>query len=290
MRFGWFDFIDDAEVARRLIQTVEEWGKSFGMTEIHGPLGFTDMDKEGLLIEGFDNLPTIANIYNYPYYPAILEQLGFKKAEDWLQYKIFIGDKVPDKIVRVNDVISQRYNLRTLSFKKKSEVKKYARPLFHTLNAAFADLYGYAQLTDKEIDAIVKNYFSFIDPRFVCLVVDEKDNVVAFGISMPNLSAAYKKAKGKVLPTGFIHLLKGLKNLDTIDLYLNGVHPDWQNKGVHALYYAKLNQAYIDNHVRIAITNPQLETNTNAVHIWTNYNNELYTRRRCYIKPIEEKA
>ena len=290
VRFGWFDFINDVEVASALVKTVEEWGKSKGMTGIHGPLGFNDMDKEGLLVEGFDNIPTIATLYNYPYYMDILEKLGFTKAEDWLQYKLNLGNKVPDKIVRVHEIISKRYpNLRAVTFKTKKEIKKYAIPLFHTLNAAFANLYGYSELTDDEIKVIVGNYFSFIDPRFVSLVFDENDNVVAFGISMASLSTAYQKAKGKLFPFGFIPILKALrkKNFETIDLYLNGVLPEWQNKGIHALYYTSMNQAYIDNHIPYAITNPQLESNINAVHIWNNYDIELYNRRRCYTKEID---
>lgn len=286
VRFGWIDFIDDPEVPKQLLSTVEQWGKENGMTEIQGPLGFNDMDKEGILVEGFENTPTISSIYNYEYYPKHIEKLGYEKAEDWLQYKIHIGDHVPEKIVRVNNLISNRYHLRTLSFTSKSELKKYAHPLFETLNVAFANLYGYSKLTDKEIQRIVNNYFTFIDPRFVSIVVDEKDHVIAFGISIPNLSEAFKKAKGKILPFGFIHLLKGLKNTNSIDLLLNGVHPDWQNKGIHTLYYTRLNQAYIDCGTEIAITNPQLETNTNAVHIWNNYDRELFMRRRCYIKKI----
>lgn len=285
VRFGWLDFIDDKSVAEALLNTVEEWGKSKGMKEIQGPLGFNDMDREGMLVEGYDKEPTIANIYNYPYYIDLVESLNYKKAEDWLQYKIFVRD-VPEKVKRVSEMISQRYNLRVMTFKKKSDVKKYAKPLFYTLNDAFANLYGYSKLTDKEIEVIVGNYFSFIDPKLVCLILDEKDNVVAFGISMASLSAAYQKAKGKVFPLGFIHILKAMKNPKKIDLYLNGVHPDWQKKGVHALYYTRLNQIYKENGIEEAITNPQLETNINAVQIWDNYENEFYCRRRCYAKPL----
>ncbi len=288
VRFGWFDFTDDIEVARLLLETVEQWGKANGMTGIHGPLGFNDMDKEGMLVEGFDKVPTIATLYNYPYYPKFLEHLGYSKAEDWLQYRITVGNAVPDKIVRINNIIAQKNNdLRVLHFKKKSEIRKYAHDLFITLNASFADLYGYSQLTDREIEVIIGNYFSFVNPKYVSIIVDSQDKVVAFGISMPNLSAAYQKAKGKLFPFGFIHLLKGLKNKDTIDLYLNGVHPDWQKRGIHSLFFTQLNQAYIDNHFGYALTNPQLETNINAVGIWDNYEKELHMRRRCYVKAID---
>lgn len=287
VRFGWIDFTEDIAVADALLKTVEEWGKSKGMETIQGPLGFNDMDREGMLVEGFDKEPTIANIYNHPYYVDYMDQLGYEKAEDWLQYKIFLKN-VPEKIERVSSMIAERYKLRTVTFSKKSELKKYARPLFHTLNDAFANLYSYSQLTDKEIDSIVKSYFTFIDPKYVCLILDETDNVVAFGISMSSLSAAYQKAKGKLLPFGFVHILKAMKNPAKVDLYPNGVLPEWQKKGIHALYYTQLTKKYIDNNIHIAITNPQLETNVNAVHIWSNYENEFYCRRRCYEKKISQ--
>lgn len=287
VRFGWFDTIDDPDVANALLKTVELWGKNLGMKEIQGPLGFNDMDKEGLLVEGFDRTPTIATIYNHAYYVPLIEQAGYSKAEDWVQYKIKVPERIPEKIQRVNEIISQRYNLRTVIFEKRSEIKKYAKSLFQTLNAAFDDLYGYAELSDKEIEAIINVYFSFVDPRFICMVLDQDDNVVGFGVSMPTLSEAYKKAKGGLLPFGFIHLLKALKKTDVIDLYLNGVHPDWQKRGIHSLYYTKLNQSYIDNGVQYCITNPQLESNINAVHIWDNYEKEPFMRRRCYMKKLD---
>lgn len=284
VRFGWIDFVDDIEVARQLLNAVEEWGKSKGMEQIAGPLGFNDMDNEGMLVEGFDKLPTIANIYNHPYYPEYMEKLGYERAEDWLQFKFNASQPVPEKMERVNKLIAQKYNLRVLTFKKSKEILPYAKSLFHTLNLSFANLYGYSELTEKEIDKLIKNYFSFINPEFVCLVVDEKDEVVAFGISMPTLSRAFQKANGSLFPFGFYHILKALKDTENIDLYLNGVHPDWQKRGVHALYYTEMNKAYIRNGVKNAISNPQLESNIEAVGVWNHYDKEPYIRRRCYTK------
>lgn len=286
VRFGWVDFIDDIEVVEALFRTVEEWGKSKGMEKIQGPLGFIDMDNEGMLVEGFDKMPTIANIYNYPYYPQMMVKLGYEGKEDWIQFKMKASQSIPEKMERINNLIKEKYNLKVLSFKKKKELLPYAKPLFNTLNLAFSNLYGYSELTEKEIDRLVKNYFTFINPELVCIVVDEKDEVVAFGISMPTLSKAFQKAKGKLFPFGFIHILKALKNMDEIDLYLNGVHPDWQKKGVHSLYYVEMNKAFIRNNIKVAITNPQLENNVNAVNVWSNYENEPYLRRRCYEKVL----
>lgn len=282
VRFGWIDFIDDYEVVRLLISAVIEWGKSKGMIELHGPLGFNDMDKEGLLVYGFDKLPTIANIYNHAYYPKHLEKLGLQATEDWVQYKMRASQNVPDKIERINKMIEEKYNLKTIVFDRKRDLLKYGKSMFRTLNSSFSELYGFSPLSEKEIESIIATYFSFVNPKLICFVLDENDEVIGFGVSIPSLSKAFQKAKGKLFPFGFIHLLKAMRNTDEIDLYLNGVHPNWQKKGIHSLYYSRLNHAYIDNDVKVAITNPQLESNFNAVSVWNNYEKELYTRRRCY--------
>ncbi len=284
VRIGWIDFIDDYEVSSMLFSTVENWARQKGLEGTHGPLGFTDMDNEGLLVEGFDKLPTIANIYNYPYYVAHFEKYGYTKVEDWLQYVFNASQPIPDKVQRINQLITQKYNLKVLQFTSVSEVLHRARELFEVLNASFSSLYEFVPLTDKEIDYYIKQYFSFIKPEFICMVADATDKIIGFGVSMPSLSRAMQKAKGHLFPFGFIHILKALRKNDTIDLYLNGVLPEWQNKGVHSLYYTEMNKAYIRNNIKIAISNPQLESNTNAISAWKNYDKELYIRRRCYGK------
>lgn len=286
VRFGWIDFIEDIEVARALLNAVEEWGKSEGMTAIQGPLGFTDMDMEGMLVDGFDRMPTIANIYNFPYYPQYMEELGYKGSEDWLQMKFNASQPVPEKVERINKLIAEKYNVRILKLKKRKDVMPYAHSFFETLNASFAPLYGFAPLTDKEIDYYVKQYFNFLDMKLVCLLIDENDKVVAFGISMPSLSRGFQKAKGRLFPFGFIHLLRALKNYSSIDLYLNGVHPDWQAKGIHSIYYTELNKRYIQLGVKTAVSNQQLESNQQAISVWKNYDAEPYLRRRCYEKEL----
>jgi len=284
VRFGWVDFIEDVEVAKALLHTVEAWGREHGMESIQGPLGFNDMDKEGMLVEGFDKLPTIANIYNYPYYPAFMEEIGYQPDADWLQFKFNASQPIPERMERVNRMITEKYKLKILMSGKKKDLMKYADSLFRTLNVAFSNLYGYSTLTDGEVKNIIKNYLSFIDPKFVCLVIDEHDEVIGFGISMPSLSRAFQKAKGKLFPFGFIHILKALKRTDEVDLYLTGVHPDWQNKGIHSLFFVEMNKAYIQHNVKTAVSNQQLETNTAAISLWNSYESELYLRRRCYAK------
>ena len=284
IRIGWVDFVDNMEVSGALFNAVEQWAKDCGMEGAHGPLGFTDMDNEGLLVEGFDKLPTIANIYNYPYYVDHFEKHGYTKVEDWIQYIFNASQPIPDKVQRINTMIMQKYNLRILKFASAREILPRAREIFEVLNASFDNLYGFVALTDKEIDYYVKQYFSFLKPEFVCVIADATDKIIGFGISMPSLSKAMQKAKGRLFPFGFIHILNALRKNDTIDLYLNGVLPEWQNKGVHSLYYSEMNKAYIRNNIKIAIANPQLESNFNAISVWKNYEKELYLRRRCYRK------
>jgi len=215
---------------------------------------------------------------------VFMEKLGYMAEEDWLQFKFNASQPIPEKMERVNRLIAEKYKLRVPAFKNKKEILKYGDSLFRTLNASFANLYGYSKLSDREIKAIIKNYFSFINPELVCLVIDENDEVVGFGISMPSLSHAFQKAKGKLFPFGFIHILKALGNIETIDLYITGVHPDWQKRGVHSLFYVEMNKAYIRNNVKTAISNPVLESNTAAVSVWDIYEKEPYIRRRCYCK------
>lgn len=226
-RFGFLDFIDDAEVVDALFNAVEKWAEEQGMKEIHGPLGFTDMDHEGMLIEGFDQLGTMAAIYNFPYYPQHLERMGYEKDQDWHEFKIYIPEGVPDKHLRIGEIVKKKYGLKTMKFKKTKEIWPYAQKIFETLNEAYAPLYGFAPLTQKQIDYYVKMYIPMIRLDLVTLIIrEEDDTVVGFGISLPSLSHAMQKVKGHLFPFGWIHLLKALKTKPkVIDLYLTGVLP-----------------------------------------------------------------
>ena len=288
MRFGWVDFIEDMDVASALFSEVEKWAAEKEMDAVEGPLGFTDMDFEGMLIEGFDKLPTIANIYNYPYYPRFVEELGYKPTEDWIQLKLNTSQPVPEKLERINKIVLEKYKdkLHVGQFKNTKEIVKYGKKLFHTLNKCFVNLYGFVELTDKEIDRYIKNYLGFIKPELICIILDDKDDVVGFGIAMPTLSKAFQKANGKLFPFGFIHILKAMKNFDQIDLYLTGVLPDWQNKGITAIYYTKVHNSVHRMGVKTAITNHQLVDNHGTLSMWKNYENEPYLKRRCYIKDL----
>ncbi|MDR0737584.1 MAG: hypothetical protein LBF39_00760 [Prevotellaceae bacterium] len=283
-RFGWIDFIDDYDVSGALLEAAEQWSKSKGMTAIHGPMGFTDFDIEGMLVEGFEYMPPIISPYNYPYYPQHLEKHGYGKAIDWLQYRFNASQPVPEKVNRINQLIAQKYNLRTKIFKKKKEIMPYACKFFEAVNVSWENIYGFVQFTPEQIDYYVKSFFSFIRPELLCFILDDKDNVIGFGLSMPTLSRAFQKARGKLFPFGFIHILKALNKYSDIDLYVNGVLPEWQHRGLHSLYYVAMNESYIQHRVKIAISSSQLETNINALGIWDNYEKELLFRTRCYIK------
>jgi len=286
LRFGWLDFYDNEQISSSLFQKLEEYARSQGLEKIVGPMGFTDMDREGMIVEGFDTICPMAALYNPEYYPKHMEKLNFKKEVDWVQYEIPANQPIPDKIARINELIAQKYNLSIVpQMSKKQLAQRYGYKMFSTLNRAFSDLYGYVPLTDKMIKFYIKQYLPFVDKRLICLVTDDKDEVVAFGISMPTLSKALQKCNGKLFPFGWYYLLRALRNFEYIDLYLNGVAPEWQNKGVHSIYYAKMNENYIKLGSKMAIANPQLETNQ-ASKVWEKYNSRIAIRRRAFIKSL----
>jgi GNAT superfamily N-acetyltransferase len=283
VRFGWIDFIDDPEVSRSLIETVLHWGKSKGMTGMHGPLGFTDMDPEGMLIEGFDEISSLSGIYNFPYYMDHMEKLGFRKSVDWIQFEIKIPTEVPEKVERMTRIVLQKYDLHMLKPRTSKEILPYATKMFTMYNTAFNDIYGFTALTKKQMDYYTKLYFDFIRPEFVSMIIDGQDDVVGFGITIPSLSKALQKAKGSLFPFGFIHLLRALRKNDIIHMYLIGVRPDYHGKGLLALVYHELNKNYLKAGIKLARTHPQLEENFKAISIWKNYDSRINIRKRCWI-------
>lgn len=290
VRFGWIDFVDDPEVSKALLDTVEAWGKERGMEAIVGPLGFTDMDAEGMLVEGFDQLSTMATIYNYPYYPQHMERLGFEKEADWVEYKLTVPDKLPEKFVRISEIILQKYNLKIRKLKR-SEIKEknYDQKIFDLINEAYAPLYGYSKMTQGQINQYIKTYLPLIDLRMVSLVEDEAGELVAVGISMPSLSKALQKAKGKMLPFGWFHLLKALfvKKPDVLDLLLVGVKPEYQSKGVNALLFYDLVPTYQKMGFKYGESNPELELNKKVQAQWSAFESVQHKRRRAFRKSID---
>lgn len=290
VRFGWIDFIDDIEVSTALIDTVKEWGRERGMTEIEGPLGFTDMDAEGMLIEGFDQLSTMATIYNYPYYPQHMERLGMKKSADWVEMKIYVPDHIPEKHQRISQIIARKYNLHIRKIKSKKEIREtgIAHDIFRLINDAYTPLFGYSRMTERQIDQYVKMYVPVLDLRMVSIVENEQNEIVAVGISMASLSRALQKAKGRLLPFGWFHLLKALmwKRPKVLDLLLVAVRPDYQGKGVNALLFTDLIPVYKELGFEYAESNPELEMNEKVQNQWQYFKTEQHKRRRCFKQPL----
>jgi GNAT superfamily N-acetyltransferase len=287
IRFGWIDFINDFEVAEALIKTVENWGKERGFDEIHGPLGFTDMDREGMLVEGFDEYGTYATIYNHSYYPEIIGKLGFEKDVDWLQFEFIVPKEEPQKLKQLSELIAKRYNVHTLKDKTKKKLKNiYSGQIFEILNESFKPLYGFAPLSEKQIELFTNQYIGFVDPEYISCVMDQNDRMLGFGITMPSLSQAVKNANGRLFPFGWYHLIKGIKSTKIVDMYLIAIRPEWQNKGLNALIFDELINNYIKNGIEKAVQNPVLENNLKMIEIWKDYNPRQFLRRRCFIKKL----
>ena len=286
VRFGWIDFVDDIDVSRALIDTVKTWGREHGMTEIEGPLGFTDLDAEGMLIEGFDQLSTMATIYNYTYYPEHMERLGLTKSSDWVEMKIYVPDAMPERYQRISDIVAKKYDLHIRKFTSKKEVMRtgMAHEIFRLINDAYAPLFGYSRMSEKQIDQYVKMYVPVLDLRMVTLIETADGQLVGVGISMPSLSRALQKAKGRLLPFGWFHLLKALwwKRPRVLDLLLVAVRPDYQSKGVNALLFTDLIPVYQQMGFEYAESNPELEANDRVQSQWQYFHTEQHKRRRCY--------
>lgn len=287
MRFSWIDFIDDEEVSAALLGKVEAWAKETGMQAVHGPLGFTDMDREGMLVEGFDELATLATIYNYPYYPKHLERLGYGKDTDWMEYEIQVTAEPNETIARIADIALRRNKLKMLEIRSKKELLPYAPELFRLLGDEYKHLYGFVPLTDRQVEAYIKQYFGFVTPDFVPVVLDQDGRMVAFGITMPSLSKALQKSRGELFPFGFIHLLRALRRNDRADLYLVAVRSEYQGKGVNAILMNRMHRVFSRIGVRCVETNPELETNANVQGQWKYYEKRQHKRRRCFIKHLE---
>lgn len=287
-RFGFFDFVDNEEVSAALLHAAEDWLRKQGMQKIIGPLGFTDLDREGLLIDGFDELSTMATNYNYPYYAHHIEALGYEKESDWLEFVMSVPDGIPDKFNRIADIVKRKFNLRVVKFNSiKKIADKYGRAIFDLVNEAYSSLYQYSLLTDRQIESYIKQYLNLLDPNLVSLVVDADDNVIAVGLSMPSMSRALIKSRGKMFPFGWVHLLKGLKGKnDRVDLLLVAVKPEFQSKGVNALLFQDLIPAYIKRGFKYAESNPELESNSKVQSQWEYFEYRQHRRRRSYAKKL----
>lgn len=293
VRFGWIDFIEDKEVLEALLKAVEDFGKTHGMNEIVGPLGFTDMDPEGMLTWGFDQLGTMPTIYNYDYYPRLLESLpGYEVDNKYVEYKLFVPDTVPEKYAKIAEMIQNRYNLRIKKLTKKDVFEGgYGKKIFELINSTYKDLYGFSELSEKQIDQYINMYFPFADLSLITLVEDASaDNkLVGIGITLPSLSEALQKCKkGRLFPFGWFHLLRAIKFHKTkiVDLLLMGVLPEYRMKGVNALIFADLIPRYQAYGFEWGETQVEMETNTNVQSQWETLNPVMHKRRNCYKKVL----
>ena len=286
MRFGWLDFIDDYEVSTALIGKVESLAKEKGMSAVSGPFGFSDMDREGLLVSGFENLGSLTTLYNFPYYQEHLEKLNYVKDADWSQLEFEVPDKVPEKFRKYSDIVQKRYGIRILHPKSRRELKCYGRGLLEALNKSFVPLYGFTPLNSGQIESYVSQYLPMIKPDLICIILDKHDTVVGFAVTMPNLSNALKKSKGKLFPFGFIHLLRALNNFELVDLLMIGVVPEYHHKGLNAIIFNHLNSNLIKLGTKRVIANPQLEKNTAVRNLFDYYPHRDYMVRRCFIKEL----
>ena len=292
-RFGWFDFVDDPKVSEALLLAVEKWGKGKGMTEIAGPFGFEDMDREGMLVDGFDKLSSMYVNYNYPYYPKHMDRLGYRKDNDYVEYRIKVPEVTPEKFARTAKLIKTRYHLEERKFSHREMTKGgKARELFNILNITYGNLYGYSQLSTEQIDTITNNYIKLADLNLVTCVVDtEKDDkMVGFGVSFPSFSEALRHTRnGHLLPFGWWHLLKVMKwhKTPTVDLLLIGVLPEYRVKGANAIIFNDLISWYRRYGFKYAVTGPQMETNKGVLSQWQYLESEEIRRHRIYVKDIK---
>ncbi len=286
-RLSRLEFYDDAEVAKLLIKTVEDFALSQGMEGVHGPLGFSNLDHQAVLVEGFDQLPSIASEYHLPYYHKHLEALGYTKEIDWVEFRLKVLKEIPEKAVKLNELIKKRYNLSIKSFKDKAELKKVALEVFHLLNTAFDELFSFVPMPDDVLNFYIDKYIEVLNPKFVKVVEDKDGKIIGFIVSLPSLSEAMQKAKGKLFPLGFTYITKALKHPKVADLLLTGIHPDWQAQGVSALLITELQQIMIDHGVEWVETTGMIETNEKAINHWKNYDHIQHKRKRCYRKMLK---
>lgn len=282
VRFGWIDFIDDEEVSQALIQTAIDYAKEKNINTIEGPMGFTNLDKAGMLTLGFDKLATMIGIYNHDYYPKHLEKIGLTKEKEWVEFEIIFPEVLPEKIHKFNDLISEKYKLHVLNFKNKEEIIQYVDPMFDLLDETYKHLSTYTPISDEQRKTYKEKYFKLIDKDFIVCIADENNNLVSFAITMPSYSKALQKSKGKLLPLGWWHFLQAGRKNDRANFYLIGIHPDYQRRGVTSIIFKEIWKIFRKKGVKYLETNPELEENKNIQLLWQDYNPVNHKRRRTY--------
>lgn len=287
IRFTRFDFIDDYEVSRLLFNEVEKWAKERGLTEVMGPIGFTDLDHEGMLVEGFNELNMSITFYNHPYYLDHMEKLGLVKDIDWVEYQVMVPEKTDERIERISKRLLERNGFRLVSYKDRKVLKKEAVDAFKIVDIAFSKLYGTVPLTDKIIKKSIDDYIPLVNLDYICCVKDTNDKIIAFGLLVPSIAKALKKSNGKLFPFGLFRLLKALKGQnDVLEMFLVAVDPEYQKLGIPAIMMNELLKVCIKNKVKFCETGPELETNADVQGMWKSLETRQHKRRRCYIKKL----
>ena len=282
VRFGWFDVIDDVEITKALLKKVYELGNNNNLEYVEGPMGFSNLDKVGVLTYGFDQIGTMITWYNYPYYANHFEQLGFKVEKEYLENKFPFKNVKLEFFDKAQELIKRRYNLKALNFKKTKDVLPYVDKMFDLFNASYASLSSFVAISEREKEYFKKKYISFINPEYIKFVEDKDQNLVAFAIVMPSFSAALQKAKGKLFPFGIFHMLNARKNSKDVTFYLIGVHPDYQNKGVHAILFKEMHTTFTAKGIVNCIRTPELADN-HAIHLlWKNFEPVTHCKRKTF--------
>ncbi|WP_378188253.1 GTP cyclohydrolase [Aquimarina sp. W85] len=287
VRFGWYDVIDDVEVTKALLEKVIEYGAKNNLEYMEGPAGFSIMDKAGILIKGFEELNTMITWYNYPYYQKHMEELGFKNAATWVEYRIQVPKKIKEKVVKFSNIIKERYQLNLIKFNNSKEILGYADEMFDLLNKTYSGLQTFVPIQQYQIDMYKKKYLPYINPQYITCIADKTGKLIAFSIVMPSFSKALKKMNGKMYPLGFLHILKAQRKNNTAAFYLIGIDPEYQNKGVTALIFKEMNEVFLRNGIEVVETNPELEENKAIQALWNDYEHEQHKMRRTYRKALK---
>lgn len=285
-RFTSFDFIDDFQISKALMDKAIQWARDNGFNFIHGPLGVSDLDHQGMLIEGFDEMDLFITIYNHPYYKEHLEKLGFSKEVDWLEYQIPVPSEPSEKYTKIAEMSKKKYGYKVIEFKNKKDILPWANDIFELYNTAYAPLYGVTELSNAQINMYIDSFFGFVNPEFVKIILNKEGEAIGFGITMPSLSKAMKKAKGRLFPFGFIHILRAIKKNDTLDMYLVGIHPDYQHTGAAAILVDSILRSAIKNGITMSETGPELEGNKEINKMWKYTEHRQHRRRRVYGRSI----
>ncbi len=285
-RFGWIDFIDDFEVSKKLLFEIEKWMKSKGMIALQGPLGFTNFDSQGMLVEGFKEIDTVAGIYNFSYYPKYLELCNYKKDVDWIEFIIKKPSKIPEKILKIANYVEKKYGYKKLEIKNKKVMKYYGQELFKLIEMTYKDNFGVMKYTSKQVDMYIEKFISFIKMNYIAIIIDKHEKIVAFGITMPFLSKAFQKAKGHFFPFGIFHIIKAMKKNDKVEFLLVGVDPKLQGNGINSIIFKELMTIFFKNNILYGETNAELESNNKIQNQWKLFEKRQHKRRRCYIKKL----